>query len=57
MNNIRTAVIQIAAVAAVAYLHVGQLWITEGYGLHPIIAGAVAGALILAPYFLPRWFR
>lgn len=41
---------QFATYGAILGLELGRSWISEGYGLHPILAGAAILALILAPY-------
>ncbi len=58
MHYLLTLMTQIAAFAAVAYVYMGNQWITVGYnGLHPMIAGAIALSLVALPYGLAYWVR
>ena len=53
MDKLKIGVTQAAAGAAVLTLELGLSWVTTGYGLHPIAAGALATVLILAPWMIP----
>ena len=50
MHYLLTLLSQIAALAAVAYVYVGDQWLADNYGLHPMIAGAAALSLLALPY-------
>ena len=46
---------QILTLCAVVLVTMGHDWITEGWGLHPIMAGAFALSCVLAPWWLAAW--
>lgn len=35
----------------------GHAWITDGYGIHPMVAGASACAFFLLPYLVRRMYE
>lgn len=57
MENLKTATIQAATIAAILGLDAGHSWLIEGHGLHPMAAGALAAVLLLGPYFYARRAR
>ncbi len=54
LNKMQTVAAQLAGVAIVLSLDLGHSYMTEGYGLHPMLAGAIALAFVIAPYHFPR---
>ena len=52
MKYFLTFAIQSCTVAAILAVYLGMAWITEGRGLHPVLAGALSFALIVIPYWL-----
>lgn len=56
MKTLHTITIQATTAAAILGLHAGHSWIIQGVGLHPMAAGAIATALLVAPYITARRF-
>lgn len=49
--------VQVLTTLAVVCLSLGASWITEGSGLHPLLAGLSAMLFIVLPYVLALWGR
>lgn len=45
---------QVATFGSLMLIYLGQSYITEGYGLYPILAGAIALLLWISPLLLPK---
>ena len=54
MKHLNTLAIQAATIAAVLGLDMGHSYLIDGYGLHPMLAGAIATALLITPYLIIR---
>jgi hypothetical protein len=54
MRYLDIAITQVSTFGALVAVVAGHLYITEGYGLHPILAGAVATLLVAGPYLVPK---
>ena len=50
MRHLLLIIHQVAAIIAVGYVWMGHEYMTVGYGIHPIIAGACALSLIVLPH-------
>ncbi len=58
MNHLHLILHQILAIIAVGYVWMGHEYMTEGYGIHPVIAGVCALSSLLLPHgveVLSRW--
>ena len=56
MNRLTLITVQLAAFTALYVLTLGFEWIETGRGFHPVAAGALALALLIAPHLIPqRW--
>ncbi len=57
MLFLKVLFIQITTAAAFCALHLGLDWISEGYGLNPLVAGAFIAVLIGVPHFALQLLR
>lgn len=57
MKYYYTLLVQIMAIAAVLIFRDAQAYMTTGYGLHPILAGAVVTVALVSPYMVARTMK
>ena len=48
---------QLCTGVAVFFVLEGFAWVEEGYGLHPMLAGALVALLLLVPHLLPIMYE
>lgn len=46
---------QMSTGLAVFFVMEGHAWLSQGFGIHPMAAGAMACALFLLPHTLRKW--
>lgn len=52
MNHVIMAMSQVLMLVGLVIIQLGNDWMTDGWGLHPIIAGALALSCIVVPHLL-----
>ena len=57
LRQLERLTVQLTGIIALGSLQLGQAYMSEGYGLHPLIAFPAATLMVLIPYFLPRTTR